>query len=103
MTKFSIRMVVALLCCATLQTQAQSGLSNEIIWKGSEFSAEFIGGLNSMNDGLHYTSTEESDAFGTRIVKYSYATGKEVGVIATAKDIFGDVKKKHRRIRIQSG
>jgi dipeptidyl-peptidase-4 len=46
-----------------------------------------------MNDGLHYTATEQSDAFGTRIVKYSYATGTEVGVIATSMDIFGDASK----------
>ena len=69
---------------------AQQDLSNALIWSGGEFSGEFVGGLNSMNDGLHYTATEQSDAFGTRIVKYSYVTGTEVGVIGTALDIFGD-------------
>lgn len=68
----------------------QQDLSNEIIWSGGEFSGEFVGGLNSMNDGLHYTATEQSDAFGTRIVKYSYVTGTQAEVIATALDIFGD-------------
>ncbi len=70
--------------------KAQTGLTNELIWKGGEFSGEFVSGLSSMNDGLHYTSTDASDAFGTRIVKYSYATGQEVSVIATSKDIFGE-------------
>ena len=42
-----------------------------------------------MKDGLHYSALENSDAFGSKIVKYSYATGKEVGVIATSVDIFG--------------
>lgn len=69
---------------------AQTGLNNQLIWAGGEFSAEFVGGLASMNDGLHYTATEESDAFGTRIVKYSYATGLESSVIATSKDVFGN-------------
>lgn len=72
---------------------AQQNLTNALIWSGGEFSGEFVGGLNSMNDGMHYTATEQSDAFGTRIVKYSYATGMEVGVVATALDIFGDATK----------
>jgi dipeptidyl-peptidase-4 len=78
----------------TCSTYAQSGLTNQLIWASPEFNAEFVGGLNSMNDGTHYTALEDSDAFGTRIVKYSYATGLEVGVIATSKDIFGDPSKK---------
>ena len=77
----------------SVQLVAQQNLTNNLIWSGGEFSGEFVGGLNSMNDGLHYTATEQSDAFGTRIVKYSYATGTEVGVIATSMDIFGDAAK----------
>lgn len=72
---------------------AQSGLTNDLIWSGGEFSSESVSGLNSMNDGMHYTSLEASDAFGTRIVKYSYATGEEVGTIASSRDIFGDTRK----------
>ena len=72
---------------------AQQNLTNALIWSGGEFSGEFVGGLNSMNDGLHYTATEQSDAFGTKIIKYSYATGTEVGVIATSMDIFQDASK----------
>lgn len=74
-------------------SSAQTGLTNSLIWTGSEFSSETVAGLSSMNDGLHYTSTEQSDAFGTRIVKFSYVTGEEVGVIATSKDIFGESSK----------
>ncbi|MFM9006218.1 MAG: DPP IV N-terminal domain-containing protein, partial [Flavobacteriales bacterium] len=83
----------ALLFFFVLQLSAQQNLSNTLIWSGGEFSGEFAGGFNSMNDGLHYTGTDQSDAFGTRIVKYSYASGTEVGVIATANDIFGDATK----------
>ncbi|MFM7725398.1 MAG: hypothetical protein ACKO7B_01740, partial [Flavobacteriales bacterium] len=83
----------ALLFFFALQLSAQQNLSNTLIWSGGEFSGEFAGGFNSMNDGLHYTGTDQSDAFGTRIVKYSYASGTEVGVIATANDIFGDATK----------
>jgi dipeptidyl-peptidase 4 len=83
----------ALFSLIALDSRSQKGLSNELIWNSREFSAEFVGGLNSMNDGLHYTSVEESDAFGSKIVRYSYITGKEVDVIATSKDIFGDEMK----------
>lgn len=69
---------------------SQQGLSNQLVWASGEFSAEYVDGLNPMRDGAHYTSLERSDAFGSRIVKYSYATGNEVAVLATSKDIFQD-------------
>lgn len=43
-----------------------------------------------MNDGAHYTAMVDSDAFGSQIVKRSYATGDDVKVIASSKDIFND-------------
>lgn len=39
------------------------------------FSQKSVHGLRSMNDGIHYTTLEEGN---TKIVKYSYATGKVV-------------------------
>ena len=45
----------------------------DIFVKGT-FRASSVDGLRSMNDGIHYTTMEN----GTRIVKYSYETGKEV-------------------------
>ncbi len=83
----------ALFSLMAVDSWSQKGLTNELIWNSREFSAEFVGGLNSMNDGLHYTSVEESDAFGSKIVRYSYITGKEVDIIATSKEIFGEEMK----------
>lgn len=74
----------------SLFAQSQTGLTNQLVWTGGEFSSEFVAGLNSMNDGLHYTSLEESDAVGSKLVKYSYETGQEMSVIATSQDVFGD-------------
>jgi dipeptidyl-peptidase-4 len=68
---------------------AQTGITNELIWTSPEFSSEMVSGLNSMNDGLHYTSLEE-ESKATSIVKYSYETGQKVSVVATAKEIFGN-------------
>lgn len=72
---------------------AQTGLTNELIWSGPEFSADFVEGGLSMNDGMHYTVLEESDANGSTIMKYNYATGESAGAVATAKEIFGNTQK----------
>jgi len=68
---------------------SQKKLSNELVWTGG-FSSKGIQGLKSMNDGAHYTAMVDSDAFGSQIVKRSYATGDDVKVIASSKDIFND-------------
>ena len=91
--KFNWIGAFALLMLSAFAVSAQQKITNELIWASGEFSSEFVDGLNSMNDGVHYTSLEESDAFGTKLVKYSYETGKEVAVILTSLDIFGDAKK----------
>jgi dipeptidyl-peptidase 4 len=81
------------LSCIVFIVGAQSAITNQLIWASGEFNSEFVGGLNSMNDGMHYSATENSDAFGTRIVRFSYATGTEVNVITTSKAVFGDAQK----------
>ena len=68
MKKFTL-IIGALLLSASLPLVAQKNLTNKLIWEGPEFSGDFFAGLNSMNDGLHYSLSEESDAFGTQIVK----------------------------------
>lgn len=89
-----MRLILSLFCLFVLfKAHSQKELTNQLIWASGEFSSQFVDGLNSMNDGLHYTGIENSDAFGSKIVRYSYETGKEVSVIATSKDIFGDAGK----------
>ena len=68
-------------------------LSNDLIWYSREFSPEYVSGVRSMNDGVHYTSQEYTEANGSEIVKYSYETGEKVGVIATSMDIFKDASR----------
>lgn len=52
----------------------------EEIWKENKFRGEMVFGLNSMNDGLHYTSMEY-DSTGSYIVKYSYKTGMVIDTL----------------------
>lgn len=89
--KIHILLSLAMIC--VLNSIAQKTITNELVWASAEFSAEGMESPSSLNDGLHYTSLEDSDAFGTRIVKYSYETGQEVGVIATSMDIFKEASK----------
>ena len=67
----------------------EKALSNELIWYSGEFRTEYVSGLNSMNDGEHYTSLEYGES-GSAIVKYAYASGKEVGTVASSKELFGE-------------
>lgn len=75
----------------TVPRKTTAKLTNELIWYSGEFRSEYVSGVNSMNDGVHYSSLEYDQAEGSKIVKYAYATGKQVSTIATSKTIFGDV------------
>lgn len=78
-----------LISLLTLTLNAQE-LTNELIWYSREFSPDYVGGLNSLNDGEHYVALEQNKTTNvTEIVKYSYKTGEMVSVIASASDIFG--------------
>ncbi len=66
----------------------QKKLTNELIWTGNTFASERFEQGPSMNDGLHYTLQKSSKKLGDYIVKYSYATGDSVGLIASSMSIF---------------
>ncbi|MEY3397847.1 MAG: hypothetical protein RL220_441 [Bacteroidota bacterium] len=72
---------------------AQKKLTNQLVWASNEFGASSIAGLNSMNDGIHYTAIVDSDLYGQRIARCSYETGDTVGYIASSADIFNDPKR----------
>ncbi|KAA3651841.1 MAG: S9 family peptidase [Bacteroidetes bacterium] len=61
------------------------------IWKDYKFYSKSVSGLNSMNDGLHYTVLENGEN-GKSIVKYAYSTGEKVAVLVDAKDLSIDGK-----------
>ncbi|NQX93099.1 MAG: DPP IV N-terminal domain-containing protein, partial [Flavobacteriales bacterium] len=69
-------------------------LSNELIWNSRTFSSNYVYGLRSMNDGLHYTTLERSAENGSEIVQYRYEDGGKVRIIASSKSIFNDPGKR---------
>lgn len=72
---------------------SQKELTNELIWSSNTFSSERFDQGPSMNDGLHYTLQKSNKKIGDYIIKYSYASGDSVGVIASSLSIFNDATK----------
>ena len=64
-------------------------LTNEEIWYSRTFSSDYVAGLNSMNDGRHYTVLEQKDNVQV-INKYSYKTGTCVSTLVNGKNLFVD-------------
>ena len=56
------------------------------VWGTYSFYAQGVSGLESMNDGIHYTTLTKADGPNT-IEKFSFKTGESQGVITSAKAI----------------
>lgn len=69
--------------------QAQKISLEDVITKGT-FRQKSITGLTSLKDGLSYTLLENN---GSRIVKYSYKTGQDIGVVLDMRDLKNDTVK----------
>ena len=60
----------------------------EDIWASRTFSPEWVWGINSMNDGVHYSSLNYGDK-NVYITEYSYETGDSISTIVDSKDLEG--------------
>ena len=60
----------------------------EDIWASRTFSPEWVWGINSMNDGVHYSSLNYGDK-NIYITQYSYETGDSILTIVDSKDLDG--------------
>jgi len=60
----------------------------EDIWASRTFSPEWVWGINSMNDGVHYSSLNYGDK-NVYISQYSYDTGESISTIVDSKDLDG--------------
>ena len=57
----------------------------EDIWASRTFSPEWVWGLNSMNDGIHYSSMNYGNG-NVYVTEYSYETGDSVSTIIDSKN-----------------
>lgn len=60
----------------------------EDIWASRTFSPEWVWGINSMNDGIHYSSLNY-DKNSVYVTEYSYETGDSVSTIVHSKELDG--------------
>jgi len=60
----------------------------EDIWVSRTFSPDWVWGINSMNDGIHYSSLNYGDG-NVYVTEYSYETGDSVSTIVDSKDLDG--------------
>ena len=60
----------------------------EDIWASRTFSQEWVWGINSMNDGIHYSSLNYGEN-NVYITQYSYETGDSILTILDSKDLNG--------------
>jgi dipeptidyl-peptidase-4 len=75
-----------LLVLATHSLHAQKELTNQDIWFSPLFSAEYVGGLASMNDGQHYTVLEAEE--GEPVInRYAYRTGNKVDQVLKGSEL----------------
>lgn len=64
-------------------------IDNHTIWSTRTFSAANVYGVESMNDGIHFTKLSYTKE-GSAIEKFTYETYKSVGVIVHSKDLAYD-------------
>lgn len=80
----SLALVVA--TTLSLSAFAQKELTNRDIWYSPLFSTELVGGLESMNDGAHYTVLE-MDGREPVVNQYAYRTGNKVATIVRNSEL----------------
>ena len=79
------KIILLLITLSMFLGMAQKNILMDDIFLNRTFSQDWVYGLNSMNDGIHYTTLEYGDT--TSIEKWSYLTGKKIDIILRSSDI----------------
>jgi len=79
-------LLLSLLIIGTAIGQEKKDISLEDIWRDYKFYASSVGGFRSMNDGVYYTTLDQSNG-SSDIVKYAYADKKYQKVLVAASDL----------------
>lgn len=85
-----MKKIVALLlvlAVTTLNAQKKQ-ITTEEVWRDYAFFPAMFPGFNSMNDGTHYTQTEENGD----LAKYELSTGKQVAILVKAEELVPEGK-----------
>jgi dipeptidyl-peptidase 4 len=66
----------------------QKQLTNQLIWASREFNPENVYGVESMNDGIHFTVLESDyQAKTTQVDKYTYVGYKKVATVVSSTEL----------------
>ena len=84
----SILSSLAILFLAQCVIAQEKIIQLEDIWARRTFSPEWVWGINSMNDGVHYSSLNYGEN-NVYITQYSYETGDSILTIVDSKDLDG--------------
>ena len=85
----SILVAFASILLAQSSFAQEKTIELEDIWASRTFSPEWVWGLNSMNDGVHYSSMNYGNG-NVYVTEYSYETGDSVSTIIDSKN-FEDI------------
>ncbi len=93
MNKFSL-LIIILFLHSLIPSFSQSTITLEDIWNKGTFKTQSVSGLESMNDGMHYTTLEKNYTTGeSYIIKYKYETGKIVDTLVKSGSLIAEDKK----------
>jgi dipeptidyl-peptidase-4 len=74
---------------STIAFSQDKAIKNSDIWLKGMFRQDYVWGLKSMNDGIHYTTLDRSKD-GLHIVKYAYKNGEVVDTLFSTSDLEKD-------------
>mgnify|MGYP000446619525 CR=1 FL=1 len=78
---------ISLCLVQTLTIAQEEKITLEDIWKNGEYRQDNIWGVNSMNDGNHFSMINYTNATSRSIDKYSYDNFEKVSTILSSEDI----------------
>lgn len=76
-------LALSFLFLSSVNAQEKQKLTNEIIWGSPAFYGASISGVNSMKDGVHYTSLDRAER-ATEVNKYQYKDNKKIATLVPA-------------------
>jgi len=76
----SLLITISFLFLSAAIAQEKQKLTNEIIWGSPAFQGASISGVNSMKDGVHYTSLDRAGR-ATEVNKYQYKDNLKIGTL----------------------
>jgi len=79
------KLIILLLTLPICLLISQKKILMDDVFLNRTFTQDWVYGLNSMNDGIHYTTLEYNDTIS--IEKYNYQSGEKVDVILQSSDI----------------